>query len=441
MTSQFPLGAALDTATEGLELTQAEPPAPQKSIAELRRARRQPSSRLSSFSLCDVDGVLRFETEVSARSTGARRRRRGPAVGLGGDVVRTFRFEDLPPNEIGRYLSALDRKLNPSDGLRQLAWTTKGASLIPVQSLTAGRTLLLIHGTFSKSEAMLDQFNGSEHGRAFLQEVLTRPRRTARYAQVLTFDHATVGVSPVINAFDLARATQGISGPIDVVCHSRGGLVARWWQTGFRQEFGDARTVFVGSPLAGTSLAAPPRLKASLEMLANIANVFTGVTSMASVAIPFLSVATGLMKVVSSVTSFSARTPMLDAVMAMIPGLLAQGRVGNNAELARLQRLVSAAPPNWFAVQSNFEPDPTGWKFWKRFVRLGTEVKDGLADAVFRDPNDLVVDSSSMTTLGDTVTIPAARTLNYRTSGLVHHCNYFEQPQTVKFLRDVLLTP
>ncbi len=441
MTPIHSLDAALDAATDGLELAQGEPPAPQTTIAEMRRARRQPSSRLTTFSLCDVDGVLRFESGVSARSTGARRRRRGPAVGLGGEVVRTFRFEDLPPNEIGRYLSALDRKLNPSDGLRQVAWTNKGAGLIPVQRMAEGRTLLLIHGTFSKSEALLEQLNGTDSGSTFLQDALDTSRRTARYAQVLAFEHATVGVSPVMNAFDLARATQGISGPIDVICHSRGGLVARWWQTGFRPDFGDARTVFVGSPLAGTSLAAPPRLKESLEFLANIANVFTGVASVTSVAVPFLSVATGLMKVVSSVTSFTAKTPLLDAVVAMIPGLAAQGRVGNNAELARLQRLVGAAPPGWFAVQSNFEPDSVGWKFWKRFVRLGTEVKDGLADAVFRDHNDLVVDTSSMRALGDQTIIPAAQTLNFGTSGLVHHCNYFEQPQTVQFLRDVLLKP
>ncbi len=441
MTPLPALSAALDAATEGLDLAQAEPPAPHTSIAELRRVRRKPSSRLTTFSLYDVDGVLRFAPGLPALTTGGRRRRRGDAAGLGGEVVRTFRFEDLPPNEIGKYLAALDRKLNPSDGLRQLTWTDSGARLSPVQRLATGRTLLFIHGTFSKTEAMLGQLNGSAHGRAFLKDVLPAARRTGRYAQVLAFDHATVGVSPVMNAFDLARATHGITGPVDVVCHSRGGLVARWWQTGFRQDFGDARTVYVGSPLAGTSLAAPPRLKASLEMLANIANVFTGVASMTSVAVPFLSVATGLMKVVSSVTSFAASTPLLDAVVAMIPGLAAQQRVGNNAELARLQRLVGTAPSNWYAVQSNFEPDPVGWKFWKRFVRLGTEIKDGLADAVFREPNDLVVDSASMNTLGDTVTIPASRTLNFGTGALVHHCNYFEQPQTVKFLREILLNP
>lgn len=441
MSPNSKLVAALDRATDGLELAQSEPPGRETSIAELRRSRRRPASRLSSFSLCDVDGVLRFEAGLSARSSGARRRRRGPAVGLGGEVLRTFRFEELPPSEIGRYLGLLDRKLNPSNGLRTVRWTSKGAVLAPAAELTKGRTLLLVHGTFSKSEAMLGQLGGTAHGRAFLQAVTAAPSKGGRYAQVLAFDHATLGVSPVMNAFDLARATQGLTGPIDVICHSRGGLVARWWQTGFRPDFGDARTVFVGSPLAGTSLAAPPRLKESLEFVANIANVFSGVTSLASVAVPFLSVATGLMKVVSSVTTFTAKTPLLDAVMAMIPGLAAQGRVGNNPELLRLQQLAGSAPPGWFAVQSNFEPDPVGWKFWKRFVRLGTELKDAASDLVFRDQNDLVVDTGSMHTLADTMRIPADRTLDFGTSGTVHHCNYFEQAQTVEHLRKVLRIP
>jgi len=435
------LGAALDVATDGLALQESTAVATRRSVAEQRRSRTALSLPLHALSLVDVDGVLRFEHTRAPQLAAGRRRRRQTVVGLGGTVVREFQFESLSPSDIGRYLDTLDRKLNPARGIRQLRWTAKGAVLEAPSALKPGRTLLFVHGTFSRSESFLNAFNATEHGRVFLQTISKPPSRGGAYAQVLTFDHATVGVSPVMNAFDLARATQEIPGPIDVICHSRGGLVTRWWLTGFRPDFGDARVVFVGAPLAGTSLAAAPRLKESLEFVSNIANVFVGASTLASVAVPLLSVATGLMKVVASVTSLSAGAPLLDAVMAMIPGLAAQGRVGNNPELLRLQQLVGEAPPRWYGVQANFEPDPVGWKFWKRFVRLGSEITDAASDLVFRDRNDLVVDTGSMSTLSDTMRIPAKRTLDFGTTGLVHHCNYFEQPQTTQFLTQVLGTP
>lgn len=72
-------------------------------------------------------------------------------------------------------------------------------------------------------------------------------------------------------------------------------------------------------------------------------------------------------------------------------------------------------------------------------MRLDTEIKNGLADAVFREHNDLVVDTKFFRTLGDTLASPATRTLDFGTSGVVQHCNYFEQAQTMQFLREGLL--
>lgn len=72
-------------------------------------------------------------------------------------------------------------------------------------------------------------------------------------------------------------------------------------------------------------------------------------------------------------------------------------------------------------------------------MRLNTEIKNGLADAVVREQNDLVVDTKFMRTLGDTLAIIATRTLDCGRSGVIQHCNYFEQAQTIQFLREGLL--
>ena len=50
--------------------------------------------------------------------------------------------------------------------------------------------------------------------------------------------------------------------------------------------FGGARCVrkaiFVGSPLAGTSLAAPPRLRGALDLLTNVGHIVEGVSAIVS---------------------------------------------------------------------------------------------------------------------------------------------------------------
>lgn len=438
MTEPLALGATLDAATEGLGLQMDEPSPPYISVSDRRRARQVPRSQLSTMTLTDVDGVLRIETGRATSGMVGRRHRRGPALGLGGTVVRTFRFEEVPPAEIGTFLSALDQKLNPAQGLRQLRWSGNAAVLGKPDSLGAGRTLLLLHGAFGNSEWMVEALRATEPGRAFLRTITTPPAGGGQYTRVLAYDHATLGMSPLQNAFDLALATQGLAGPIDVISHGRGGLVCRWWLAGFQPAIGDGRVVFAGAPLAGTSFAAPIRLKEAMEMLTNVGSAFRSAPTLVSVGGSLLSVATGLMKVVTSLTSLSSRTPLLEAAMAMVPGLAAQGPAGNSVAMQRLRASGGEPPPAWFAVRANFEPDPTGWKFLKRFARAGLDGTDGGGDHVFGSPNDLLVDSRSMTALSEAAQIPPERTLDFASSGVVHHWNYFEQPETVRFLGDVL---
>jgi hypothetical protein len=342
----------------------------------------------------------------------------------------------LPRNQIGEWIRKLDGKLTPRTGLR--AYDPKspdwfdhvgdGPDPAPVPDLTGvKRALLLVHGTFSHSGAILRQVVGEESGAGsgFLEWA-------AGYDRVLTFDHPTLSASPMVNAHALARALSGFGGDIDVVCHSRGGLVTRWWLEGFDRGPGARRAVFVGSPLAGTGLAAPPNLRSSLSLLSNVARVL----GTAAAGVPFLVFVSGLFKLVGSVSKLAAKTPALDAAVALVPGLAAQQRIGNNAELQSLR----GSPPDpvgrYFAVRSNFEPDAVGWRFW-RYFRKDRAVDLG-ADVVFDGDNDLVVDSGSMVELSDDVDIPAGQVHDFGTTGDVYHTNYFGQPDTLRFIQDVL---
>src|SRR5207249_558374 len=103
------------------------------------------------------------------------------------------------------------------------------------------------------------------HGAAFLGKI-------ACYDKVLSFDHATLSRSPFVNALELDRRLQPHTfDEIDVVCHSRGGLVTRWWlEVLNRKPLDAARVVFVGCPLRGTSLADPQSLRHGLNLLTNV---------------------------------------------------------------------------------------------------------------------------------------------------------------------------
>jgi pimeloyl-ACP methyl ester carboxylesterase len=395
-------------------------------ISLLRRERKSAFEEpLGIMTLLEREGTLFWEDRPGIL----------PLVGVGrrgllsrGKVVKQLKYDKLGISQIGAYLERLDKKFTPTTGLKrwqngQLVECCKPAGDRPV--------LLFIHGTFSNSDRLFVELLHSEEGRQFL-------RKKSSSHEILAFDHPTVSVSPVLNAVDLSRLFQGFDKEIDVICHSRGGLVARWWlealdhPTNVRR-----RVVLVGSPLAGTSLAAPDKLRNGIDLLTNLARVVGDAASL----IPFLTVAMGLLKVVFSVVSVVNKAPVLDAAVAAIPGLAAMSRIQNNFEIKRLNSYQGFRMPEYFAVLSNFEPVSQGWKFWKCFVDYKSRVGNVLLDTlVFDSENDLVVDRDSMLQLAGTVMDLENReqVFNFGTSE-VHHTTYFRQPETVQFFERTLL--
>jgi pimeloyl-ACP methyl ester carboxylesterase len=430
--------ANLAKAVEGLDFHTPEESVPnERPISDFRRGRlRRVDDTVGMLTLVDVDGVLFWrEGTVGAALVG--RRRRAGAAAAAGQVVAQLKFEKLPTNEVWDFLRKLDDKLTPQHangtGLRR--WN--GTELVPVERPKGeGRTLLFVHGTFSNSESLIDQFKSLETKTGFLA------RAHQHYQEILTFDHPTLSVSPMLNALDLARLFAGFSVPVDLICHSRGGLVARWWLEGFGgATHGQRRAVLVGSPLGGTSLASPASLRGALNLLTNVGNALEIAGAAASTWMPLLSFGVGLMKVITSITSLTAREPILDAALAMVPGLSCQSRVGNSAELLRLRRGSGSPWPAYFAVTSDFQTAKPGWKFWHYFVNLKGFAADYGADLIFQSPNDLVVDTASMRELSDTASIASNDCLEFKTNETVFHTNYFQQRKTSDFILQKLQIP
>lgn len=378
----------------------------------------------ASVALHDDEGVLRWVYEPPPSPAVRTRARRAGFFGMGEALAR-FEYEDIGPNRILEALVDLDRKLTPNHGLRR--W--KDNMLVPAEEpKITGRTLLLVHGTFSNSDMWFKQLGETKPGRDLLAELEKR-----YLGNILAFDHHTLSIAPWLNALDLQKQLRNVTGPIDIVCHSRGGLVVSWALR--LAQIPAARVVFVGSPLAGTSLASPYRLRAMLDMMANVANALSVAGQAASTIFPLAAGAAGLAKVLGRTLSLGSTLPIADAAVALVPGLASQQRIIDHPESQRLFSERWLSQPAFSAVTADFEPnvDEPAWKFWTRFRNPGLQLANLGADVLFPGANDLVVDTDSMTYLGDP---PQGKpdVLRLGKSATTHHTSYFQDPKVIAFL-------
>jgi hypothetical protein len=401
-----------------------------------RRGRSAAEGDIGIVTLLDVDGVLMWEDGAVNASSTMRRRgaRTGPSAD--GDVVTQLKYEKaLGLNSINDKLYQLDAQLTPRAAhgaatgsalleYDQTSWTaTPGAVPAP-----AGRILLLVHGTFSSSDNVMGELRGVGVGPgSFLGKV-----KAANYDQVLGFDHFTVSRSPMVNAVELARLFSASTAEVDIVCHSRGGLVSRWFCELLDSRTRRRRVVFVGCPFQGTSLADPKSLRHGLDLMTNVGKVLGDAFGL----VPFLAAAGGLVQVLSSLGNFAARSPLIDAGIGLLPGIAAMSRIDRNPELNALNHGPAVARADYFAVSSTFQTEAVGWQFWRLFNKW--KAADLAADRlVFEQDNDLVVDTSSMTyhAFGPAPNFGNMKTFcQFDASSQVHHTAYFRDPRTLDFI-------
>ena len=171
-----------------------------------------------------------------------------------------------------------------------------------------------------------------------------------------------------------------------------------------------------------------------MSLISNVGTFAEKTMSLFGLANPFIWVAGKLIEVIVSVTGALARTPVVDALAALVPGLAGQSAVSNNHELNRLRIGPLDIEPSYYAILSNFEtPDPS-WRFWRNFRK--DRLADLAAGVIFPGDNDLVVDTSSMTDFGVPKLKLAGAPCNFRTSDTVWHCNYFRQSKSIDYIAD-----
>ncbi|GAA1061443.1 lipase family alpha/beta hydrolase [Agromyces bracchium] len=276
------------------------------------------------------------------------------------------------------------------------------------------RALLFLHGTFSTSH---DAFH---HLPAPTMEELHR-----RYeGRVFAFNHYTLSHTPQENVQQFAKMLpHGIHLDLDIVAHSRGGLVAR---TLAGELSGSShgvmrmdvpgvtvrRAVFVATPNHGTALADADHLIAFIDRFTTLLNLAP--PGPAEVVADVLEAIITAVKVIGH------------AIVNGLPGLQSMAPKGGFINAINGGTGPAAV---YFSIAANYEPDRSG-PLWP-LVR--DSVKNSVIDRVFgEDKNDLVVPTLGVSAGSKDPVFPITSGHSFTFSGEanVHHNIFFAQAPT-----------
>jgi len=290
---------------------------------------------------------------------------------------RPYRFRTFTPDD---YNQAEGRILESAD------WTTLGSK----------RALLMVHGTMSRAHGAFGSLS-----RSVVEELHRRYE-----GRVFAFDHFTLSDDPHANLDWFCKnlaADQRLD--VDIVCHSRGGLISRLLSEraaelslGTRQ-INVGKVVFVAAPNAGTILASDKYMGDFIDSYTNLLNFLpdTGV----------IEVLQGVITVVKQLAVGALRG--LEGLQSMNP----QGKF-----ISTLNQGPSGTT-RYYALAANFEPTVPGFK---------TFAADRITDKIFHQDNDLVVPTGGVYGENGRGGFPIEEKLVFPPTSGIGHTNFFGQP-------------
>jgi hypothetical protein len=281
--------------------------------------------------------------------------------------------------------------------------------------LGSGRALLFVHGTFSSCGAF------SAMTPEVMRELFDRYQ-----GRIFAFNHPTMSADPRDNALEMLRAIPaGVHLDVDIVCHSRGGLVSRELALlgmvpnaagTVAGTLAVGKIILVAVPNAGTPLTDDDHMTAMIDRFTNLAKL-----------VPSPSVQT----IVESVVL--ALKVLAHGFLHDLTGLSAMKPGGHF--LTKLN-IAGGSSPELFALTSNFEPPPNSP--WISVAR----VEDAALDTIFaKVPNDLVVPTEGVVAANNAAgfPVPEANVYRFGPSDGVIHTEFFSRAVTQDRLLDWLM--
>jgi hypothetical protein len=261
------------------------------------------------------------------------------------------------------------------------------------RKLGEGRALLFVHGTFSRAHT---GFGG-------LGDETMADLHRMYEGRVFAFDHFTLSHSPQDNIeWLLGQIPDDIDLDVDIVCHSRGGLVSRTLAEkqgelsagGRRVNVG--KLVFVATPNAGTALADARHMNDFIDTYTNLFNFVpdNGVTEALE----------GIITVVKHIAIGAVKN--LRGLQSMDPG----------GDFLRWLNVPAEIETDYYAVTGAFEPVVPGWKTW---------AKDRLMDAIFKADNDLVVPTGGVYGGNGSSAFPIEQRVEFGDDAGLNHSTFF----------------
>tara|TARA_R110001592_G_scaffold363372_2_gene686283 strand:- start:155543 stop:157060 length:1518 start_codon:yes stop_codon:yes gene_type:complete len=311
-------------------------------------------------------------------------------IGKGAMYVASRWEEEKRPYGLRRF---------PFDDTKPIAW----------DSLSSGRALLLIHGTFSTAQSAF----------SLIPAATISALRKIYGDRMFAFDHPTVHVSPRDNVRKLFEMMPGGTElDVDLITHSRGGLVGRELIENAgecaspNRKLTVRRAVFVAGPMRGTVLT---DTRHGIQMLDRYTNLFTDLPDG-----PFT---------IGMEALFMLAKLTYHGAVSTLPGLNSMYPPGEYLQYLNRDTRNTA---EYYALSSDFKPRAEGL-----LARFGWAVADAAVDGIFGEANDGVVPTSGSYELSHAAggfPIDADHRAVFAKTQAVHHLNYFAAPETSRHL-------
>ena len=237
--------------------------------------------------------------------------------------------------------------------------------------------------------------------------------------RVWAYDHHTLSKSPDENAKELVARLRELGAPrlvIDVIAHSRGGLVARELAA-LRADDSPVEIrslTFVATPNTGTPLCDPKHLQRLVDRFTNLLALVPD---------------NPITDVVDAVGTVAA-TLALRALDGLV-GLSAMDPAGSY--LGELNDRRPRKSVECRAITSNFDPTAD--------TDIARRLRDLAIDGIFGDANDLIVPTASAYGPVDQPLVAPAQRFEFRRDQGVDHSSFWDRPEFAEHVERLLQLP